>query len=310
MESSRWCCLGPLVAGAIAAFGAPNAGEGGCRAGAPSTVTVIVDLDAASPGIQSTIHVPAGTTRVPEVAVHVFDHSGQSCIFGIGYLGGIDRGIALGHMPSGDNSGTVSGLEARLGPPINPGNVNAIAAAPGLDPGFAGPEIQYIEGGAEAPAVIPGFPGVPVVVVDVLLEGAAPGDVFDLYLLDFVTVWTGGAGGAFSTQGHLTLDSGGDSVPDATQSIHGVDPDAPIPVPPASFLVDYVDGGDAGGPATIRIVTPGDLDGDGDVDASDLLALLAAWGPCPAGLPACSADLDGDGIVGVPDLLILLSRWG
>jgi trimeric autotransporter adhesin len=53
----------------------------------------------------------------------------------------------------------------------------------------------------------------------------------------------------------------------------------------------------------------GDLNGDGVVDVSDLLILLAAWGPCPPS-GDCPADLDGDGVVGVSDLLILLENWG
>ncbi len=53
--------------------------------------------------------------------------------------------------------------------------------------------------------------------------------------------------------------------------------------------------------------TPGDLDGDGAVGFTDLVMLLAAWGPC--GVP-CAADLDGDGAVGFTDLLALLASWG
>lgn len=49
-----------------------------------------------------------------------------------------------------------------------------------------------------------------------------------------------------------------------------------------------------------------DLDGSGDVGASDLLALLSAWGTDPNGPP----DLDGDGTVGSADLLLLLVAWG
>lgn len=45
-----------------------------------------------------------------------------------------------------------------------------------------------------------------------------------------------------------------------------------------------------------------DLDGDGDVDASDLALLLGAWGT-----PA--ADLDGDGITAAADLAVLLGAW-
>jgi hypothetical protein len=56
--------------------------------------------------------------------------------------------------------------------------------------------------------------------------------------------------------------------------------------------------------------TPGDIDGDGAVTFQDLLALLGAWGPCPAPPASCPADLDGDGIVGFSDLLSLLAHWG
>lgn len=54
---------------------------------------------------------------------------------------------------------------------------------------------------------------------------------------------------------------------------------------------------------------PGDIDGDGVVGVTDLLALLAAWGPCGE-CGACPADLDGDCAVGVTDLLALLGNWG
>jgi hypothetical protein len=56
---------------------------------------------------------------------------------------------------------------------------------------------------------------------------------------------------------------------------------------------------------------PGDVDGDGDTDHSDLGALLAAW--CTQeGDPNWNpdADLDGDGHVGHGDLGILLADWG
>ena len=49
----------------------------------------------------------------------------------------------------------------------------------------------------------------------------------------------------------------------------------------------------------------GDLDGDGNVGVTDLLSLLASWGPCKG----CPADFDGDGSVGVTDLLALLANW-
>ena len=53
----------------------------------------------------------------------------------------------------------------------------------------------------------------------------------------------------------------------------------------------------------------GDLDGDGVVGLSDLLILLAEWGPC-ADCDDCPADLDDDCVVGLSDLLILLANWG
>ncbi|MBT8486621.1 MAG: hypothetical protein HKO59_11995 [Phycisphaerales bacterium] len=49
-----------------------------------------------------------------------------------------------------------------------------------------------------------------------------------------------------------------------------------------------------------------DVDGDGTVAFTDLLAVLAEWGPCPV----CDADVDGDEIVGFTDLLAVLAAWG
>jgi hypothetical protein len=48
---------------------------------------------------------------------------------------------------------------------------------------------------------------------------------------------------------------------------------------------------------------PADFDGDGDVDTTDLLFLLGAWGT-PNG------DVDGDGDTNTADLLALLAAWG
>jgi Dockerin type I domain len=57
-------------------------------------------------------------------------------------------------------------------------------------------------------------------------------------------------------------------------------------------------------------LTPGDVNGDGVVDQSDLGLLLAAYDYCdgdPNYNPA--ADFDGDGCVGQPDLGVLLANY-
>ncbi len=52
-----------------------------------------------------------------------------------------------------------------------------------------------------------------------------------------------------------------------------------------------------------------DLDDNAVVGVSDLLLLLASWGPCPPKAD-CPADFDANGSVGVSDLLALLANWG
>lgn len=54
---------------------------------------------------------------------------------------------------------------------------------------------------------------------------------------------------------------------------------------------------------------PGDLDGDGTVNTTDLLILLGSWGLCDD-CNDCPADLDGSCSVSTTDLLILFSNWG
>ncbi|MCZ6835790.1 MAG: hypothetical protein O7G85_08455 [Planctomycetota bacterium] len=51
----------------------------------------------------------------------------------------------------------------------------------------------------------------------------------------------------------------------------------------------------------------GDTNADSQVNVTDLLALLAAWGLCPA---TCPPDINTDGDVNVTDLLALLAAWG
>lgn len=57
--------------------------------------------------------------------------------------------------------------------------------------------------------------------------------------------------------------------------------------------------------------TPGDLDGDGDVDLADLAVMLSAFGSCQgdaAFVP--EADINADGCVGLDDLATLLANFG
>jgi hypothetical protein len=57
--------------------------------------------------------------------------------------------------------------------------------------------------------------------------------------------------------------------------------------------------------------TPGDIDGDGDVDLADLAALLSSFGLCSgdAGF-VTAADIDANGCVDLADLTLLLSNYG
>jgi hypothetical protein len=268
-------------------------------------VIVTVDMDALTPGLQTTIDIPAGTTRVDDVAVYIYSPSGRNSLFGIGFIGGIDRGIAFGHMPSNTHAGRVTRMTARVGEPVNPANFGIVWGDGAIMKGFVGPEVQYLETGAQQPAPFPTAPLRPVFTADIELHSAQRGDVFDFYLLDFVAVWSPGHG-AFTTINVLnTLDTGGDAIPDGTRTAYGVDPDTPIPVPPASFLVDFIDGA----PATITIAAcPADLNGDGVIDLADLGILLADFG-CTAPGP-CPGDVNGDGDTDLADLGILLAEFG
>ncbi len=51
---------------------------------------------------------------------------------------------------------------------------------------------------------------------------------------------------------------------------------------------------------------PGDVNGDGLVDVTDILAIMDVWGPCIA----CPEDLNGDDVVDVVDLLEVVGNWG
>jgi hypothetical protein len=282
----------------------------------PPPVQVIVDMDANTPGFQSSVRVSPCAAGVEGIAVWVIDPLGSRTMYSIGYVGGIDRGIAFGHMPT-NTSGSIAAMSATTDTPVHPANTPWALPDGFIQKAFNGPEVQYIEGGSSAPAAISAQPAGPIFNVSVTLQRQEIGDVFHFYLFDMVTAWHG-SGGAFSTQAPInSLDTGGDVVPDGTFTSMGIDADPPAPVPPASFYVNYIDG--LPGPSVgegARIVIapdPGDVNADCSVNVDDLLAVIASWGPCPAPPTACPADIAPvgapNGVVNVDDLLTVIMNW-
>jgi len=245
-------------------------------AGSPESdfVRVVVDLDAATPGLQSHLTVPAGTTMIANVGVYLYDPLRTRQVWGMGYLGGIDRGLSFGHTPTNRHVGHVVKLLASPGVTANPGNNPELLSRPGMIPAFAGPEVQYLEFGSNAPATLPAAPIAPLFTVDIVLDGPRPGDVYDFYVLDYVSMWSQGTHGVFSVTAPMSLDTGGDAVPDGTQTAFGVDTDPSIPVPPAAYLVDFIDGGN--GPATVTIAGSTGIDDTSAPAVATAISLLPA----------------------------------
>ncbi len=132
------------------------------------------------------------------------------------------------------------------------------------------------------------------------LDGDGDVDAFVADSFSPETVWLNDGTGLFTGNGQALGDSSAQNLEVSLGDLDGDgDPDA------------FVLGGSGGGELVYLNVDgaapcPADLDGDGSVGVTDMLALLAAWGTDPGGAP----DLDGDGDVAVTDLLTLLAAWG
>lgn len=119
----------------------------------------------------------------------------------------------------------------------------------------------------------------------------APGQAFDL---SWRTIDGGGAvfsaGAAFELGGTIGQpDAGSAGQPMSGGPYELVGGFWPVAMSPASTL-------------------PGDLDGDCDVDLSDLSSCLSGFGCTP---PAtCLCDIDGDGDADLSDLAMLLANFG
>ncbi|MCP3903238.1 MAG: hypothetical protein GY715_06330 [Planctomycetes bacterium] len=61
-----------------------------------------------------------------------------------------------------------------------------------------------------------------------------------------------------------------------------------------------------GGGNSICGLCPADLNGNGQVDFADILAVIGAWGTCTG----CAEDLNDNGLVGFDDILVIIGAWG
>ena len=93
------------------------------------------------------------------------------------------------------------------------------------------------------------------------------------------------------------LDSGDNVVASSDRGGLGIEEALQVTTTSGSYTIQVT---------TLNCSSFADLTDDCIVGAADLLALLAAWGPCKG----CLADFDQNGDVGASDLLALLAAWG
>lgn len=60
----------------------------------------------------------------------------------------------------------------------------------------------------------------------------------------------------------------------------------------------------------VLVLNPADINKDGCINAEDLLAIIAGWGPCAPAPQWCQADIDHNSTVDAQDLLAVISAWG
>ena len=145
-----------------------------------------------------------------------------------------------------------------------------------------------------------------------ILSGPPAGDNHTAMALEIITASSGG-GGIFVTVHDMNEEPVGKidiDVASEEQAFLGIVMEDGLSIGRVN-LYDPTDGAEgisvitvylSGGPAC-----PWDLNGSGGVGILDLLALLAAWGPCEA---PCPPDFDGGGTVDIFDLLTLIANWG
>ena len=102
----------------------------------------------------------------------------------------------------------------------------------------------------------------------------------------------------------------GDNSPKSIHTYNWVVPDMQSDTVWVRVVMDNTSGDyDDTNDLPFSIVAPtaceGDINTDGDVGVTDLLAVIDAWGQQKS-----AADVNGDGIVNVADLLAVVGNWG
>ncbi|MCI0676992.1 MAG: dockerin type I domain-containing protein [Phycisphaerales bacterium] len=170
-------------------------------------------------------------------------------------------------------------------------NTNLGMVSPGLSPGLLTIDGNYTQTAGAT--------------LDIELGGTISATEYDVLSIT----------GAASLNGHLEVTLFGGFVPDigddflilTSASLSGgfATIDYPLLPPGRSFQIKY-DPSSVG----LRVVKTGDVNGDGVVNITDLLAVIAGWGACPTPPDPCPGDVDNDGDVDIADLLSVISNWG